>query len=30
MILMMQMCNPKIDNFDRIKMKGQLRLVLRI
>ena len=26
----MQMCNPQIDHFDWIKMKGQLRLVLRI
>ena len=24
------MCNPQIDHFDWIKMKGQLRLVLRI
>ena len=26
----MQMCNAQIDNFDWIKMKGQLRLVIRI
>jgi hypothetical protein len=29
-MVLMQMCNPQIDNFDWIKMKGQLRLVLRI
>ena len=29
-MVLMQMRNPKIDNFDWIKMKGQLRLVLRI
>jgi hypothetical protein len=26
-MVLMQMCNPQIDNFDWIKMKGQLRLV---
>jgi len=29
-MVLVQMCNPKIDNFDWIKMKGQLRLVIRI
>ena len=29
-MVQMQMCNPQIDHFDWIKMKGQLRLVLRI
>jgi hypothetical protein len=29
-MVLMEMCNPQIDNFDWIKMKGQLRLVLRI
>jgi hypothetical protein len=29
-MVLMQMCNPKIDNLDRMKMKGQLKLVLRI
>jgi hypothetical protein len=28
--IMVLMCNPQNDNFDWIKMKGQLRLVLRI
>ena len=29
-MVLVQMRNPKIDNFDWIKMKGQLRLALRI
>ena len=29
-MVLVQMCNPKIDNFDWIKMKGKLRLVIRI